>query len=160
MVCLDCHLHGKKVHLLHQGTKDEYVFITPKSQVFPETCISCVDPDCPYNFNLKKLLKQKELRRKILDYVFDASFDDMLLEQGLTSSRNSPIIFELDDDAEVYSKPRYSKKNGSKLLAIDEAMIKRREKYFQACDKFFEVLKKTQPAPPRVIIKRKDRDEK
>lgn len=155
MACLDCTLHGKRVHLLEKSTDKEYVFITPRFQVFPDDCADCVDPDCPHDFNTKKLLKNKALRACILNHVFDASFDDYLLEHGLIPAR-SLALREMNQGEEVCSKPSFSEKEGLRLLKLDQKAMKKRDIYFKALDEYRDALMKMQPAPKRVIIKRKE----
>jgi len=150
MVCIDCSLHGRRVHLLSKGGKDEYVFITPSLQVFPETCMNCRDPECPYNFND---LLHKRLRKKVIDYVFDATLDDKLAKHGFVMLRTTPVIKETVGD--MYSKPCYDKKQGKLLRKLDNKMLKARNIYFKTIDNYSEKLKEMEPSYPRIIIKRK-----
>lgn len=148
-------MHGKHVHLLSKKIGEEYVFITSTNQVFPETCETCKDLECPYNFNMSKLLKYTKIRKKVLKYVFDASFDDMLLEYGVIPVRNVPVLRETVGD--TLSKPTYTEKNGKKLLKLDKKALQLRGKYFKSMNNYYAVLKKMKKCPDRVIIKRKDR---
>lgn len=152
MVCIDCSLHGRRVHTLSEEGKDEYVFITQRSQVFPENCMSCRDPECQYNFN-DTLLKHKRLRKKVIDYVFDATLDDKLAKHGFVMLRTTPVIRETVSD--MYSKPCYDKKQGKLLRKLDNKVLKTRTIYFKTVDNYSKKLKGMKSNYPRIIIKRK-----
>lgn len=156
MVCIDCNLHGRRVHILSKQGKarGEYVFITSRPQVFPQTCIRCRDHECMYEFNHKTLLKQKRLRERLIAYVFDATMDDMLAEYGLVMMRSTPIISELGTIT-IYSKPCFDKKQGKTLRRLDNEILKTRKTHFNTIDDYIEQLKQMKQCKPRILIKGK-----
>jgi len=154
MVCIECSLHGKRVHKLAKPTKEEYVFVSSGSAVFPQDCKKCKEPDCPHNFNDKKLLKNKGLRKQLLDWVFDATLDDLFLEHGLVIIRDTPTVKNFN--GEVYSKPCFNNIRGEDLLEMDEIICKMRDEYRRSLISFSVLLKSLIPNKPRIIIKRKE----
>jgi hypothetical protein len=143
------------VHKLSHGEKGEDVFITPRSQVFPDICLKCIDAECPYSFNHEKLLKHKKLRKQLIDYVFDATLDDALAAYGLVLARTIPEVREFI--GEMNSKPCYTKTQGKHLKKNDDFVIKTREMYFKALDNYNNLLQALIPCKPRVLIKRKEK---
>jgi len=146
---LKCYAHGRRIHRQTdpKGTeRDEYVFVTPTWQVGLEDCQKCKDKRCPYNFNIPRLTKKKELRDKVLKSVYDPSLNDELLANGIWVE--SQPIYLRAFKGPVYSKPCFNRETGGLLEKLDREETTATKKYHQA-------LQKATPLPRRVIIKRK-----
>lgn len=156
---LNCPLYGKHIHRQRdQKGKDrgEYVFITGTSQVGIDDCHRCKDEECLYGFNNEVLLKNKKLRRKVLDHVYDASLDDELLANGLTVFRELKLRpFEGD----IYSKTCYEKLDGKKLEKIDTKIFKARTVFYDLQERLNNELSGTRSLKSRIIIKRKKKSD-
>ncbi len=159
MVLLPCWLKGHRLKLqTAQVGKDagEYCFVCSKPSCGREECLVCRAKYCEYGFNLPPLKRNKKLREKVINYVYDASLDDELLLEGLVPIKS----FELRMSkikGKVYSKPCFDEETGKRLVAIEDIACKLHQKADRAEDRLARAVNMSQPLPPRVMLKKKKR---
>jgi len=126
---LTCEKKGRVIlrQTAPEGIKaGEYCFYAYGPKVGKEICLKCREKECLFGFSL--LNRNKALRERVLNYVFDASLDDELLLNGIMPERklylhelNQPYKYK----GKVYSKPCYDEKTGKMLMGLEEECNKK-----------------------------------
>lgn len=153
MVLLPCWLHGKTLRLQSDELGKqlgEYCFDCSVPCVSYEECLECSDPKCGYGFNLPALLENKQLRQRVLNYLYDATLDDELLLEGIIPDRQL-FLRQGKERGKFYSKTCYDKKTGKKLMSLDEKRLKKWRESKKLSDKFSATISEAKPLPPRVV---------
>lgn len=124
MTFLRCSIKGRYTHRQADPKgieKGEYIFITENLIVGVETCRECTYIYCPYGINQAS----GELKKKILDFIYDCTLQDELLKNGLTIE-TAFTIWKIGTKT-VFSQPCYNKTEGEILEKIDEELFNQRE---------------------------------
>lgn len=151
MALLLCKLYGKFVFRQKDTRSKGYCFTSYLPVVGYEDCLKCKDPECDLGYNLKPLLRNKELRKKVLDYAYDATLDDILLLEGIIPYRTLSLGLGSKKKGKIYSKPEYGEKEGKDMLALDELRLKSAQKQRHYKNSLQAVIENAKPLKPRVI---------
>lgn len=152
---LHCLKHGKLFHLQTHSVgieAGEYAFYTGYPAVFREDCDVCKDISCPNGFNLYTIRKNKKRRKKLLDYVFNPIIDEFADKHqiGIVMKISCEPILE-----PIKSSICVNKKNGKKLIELEEKLDRIIAKGREAREKLFDEFYSIKYLPQRTLGKTK-----